>query len=256
MTFQLALLISLAVATTGRLLRALTTAGAIAATGIGTAILWRAGWAGLAGLGAFFAGASIISRLAPDHAQRLFDAKGNQRDVAQVLANGGAAAFGALLFPEAALWIITASLAAAAADTWATSVGAWSRSDPRFILTGAAVPAGTSGGVSLAGTLGAVGGGSLVAVSAGLIAHDGRLVALCTLIGCTGMLLDSALGALVQARFYCATCDAPTERRRHRCGAETQLRGGVAWVTNDVVNALATTAAALLGVLAWSVLSP
>lgn len=251
MTLQLALLISLAVAATGRLLRALTTAGAVAATVVGTAIVWRTGWSGLAALGAFFVGSSLISRLAPDHAQRRFDAKGNQRDLAQVLANGGAAALGALLLPfPAALWVVTASLAAAAADTWATSVGGWSRSEPRFILTGARVPVGTSGGISLAGALGAVGGGSLVAVSAGLIAHDGRLVALCTLIGCTGMLLDSLLGALVQARFHCAACEVPTERPRHRCGSVTQQTGGVAWVTNDVVNFLATAASALLALAA------
>jgi uncharacterized protein (TIGR00297 family) len=248
MPLVLALAIAAAVAATGRLLRALTTAGAIAAAAIGTTILWRTGWSGLAALGAFFAGSSIISRLAPDHAQQRFDAKGNQRDVAQVLANGGAAALGALLLPlPAALWVVTAALAAAAADTWATSVGGWSRSEPRFILTGGRVPAGTSGAISLAGTLGAVGGASLVAVSAGLIAHDGRVVALCTLIGCTGMLLDSLLGALVQARFHCTACDAATERPRHRCGNVTQQTGGVAWVSNDVVNAMATLLAAVLG---------
>jgi uncharacterized protein (TIGR00297 family) len=251
MSLLSALLLSLVVAFVGRRLRALTTAGALAATLVGTAILWRAGWAGLAALGAFFAGASIISRLAPDPSQRRFDAKGNQRDVAQVLANGGAAALGALLLPlPAALWVITASLAASAADTWATSTGAWSRTDPRSILTGARVPAGTSGGISLPGTVGAVGGAALVAVSAGLIARDGRLMALCILIGCTGMLLDSLLGAVVQARFYCAACELPTERRRHRCGAATQHTGGVAWVTNDVVNAIATVVAALLGLAA------
>lgn len=246
------LVLSLAVALSGRMARALTNGGMIAATLVGTAVLWRTGWVGFAALGAFFVGSSVVSRLAPDHAVRRFDAKGNQRDAAQVLANGGAAAMGALLLaPHSAVWVVTASLAAAAADTWATSIGGWSRSEPRFILTGRRVPAGTSGGITPLGSLGAVGGAAMVAVSAGLIARDGRLVALCTVIGCAGMLLDSLLGALVQARFHCPACGEPTERARHRCGAATQLAGGMRWINNDVVNALATALAGLIGLAAW-----
>lgn len=242
-----ALLLSITVAAAGRALHALTTMGAVAATGIGTAILWRAGWPGLAALGAFFVGASLISRLAPDHAQRTLDAKGNTRDPAQVLANGGAAAVGALLFPAASLWIVTAALAAAAADTWATSTGAWSRAQPRHILSGARVAPGTSGGITLLGTLGGVVGSLTVAVSAGLIAGTPALIASCSVIGVVGMLADSLLGATVQARFHCPTCGAPTERARHRCGTVTERKGGVAWISNDVVNAIATTLAAVLG---------
>lgn len=209
----------------------------------------------MAALGAFFVGSSVISRLAPDPARARFDSKGSQRDAVQVLANGGAAAMGALLLPsDPALWLVTAALAAAAADTWATSVGAWSRSAPRFILSGAPVSPGTSGGVTLVGTAGGVVGGLTVAVSAGLIAGDWSLVASCTTLGVLGMLLDSLLGAALQARFHCPVCDQPTERSRHRCGNPARLMGGVAWLNNDAVNAVATSAAALLGWAVWRLL--
>ena len=52
--------------------------------------------------------------------------------------------------PELALWLVTGSLAAAAADTWATSLGRRSRTAPRDLLGGRAVPPGTSGGVTVA----------------------------------------------------------------------------------------------------------
>lgn len=252
MILMLAAAISAVVVLVGWRLRALTPAGAMAAIAVGSAILWRTGWPGLAALGVFFVGASIISRLAPDHSRSRFDSKGNTRDAAQVLANGGAAALAALLLPlEPALWMVTAALATAAADTWATSVGGWSRSDPRFILSGKPVPAGTSGAVSFLGTAGGLLGGLTVAVSAGLIARHPPLIASCSVIGGLGMMLDSLLGATAQARFHCPACHQPTERARHRCGTNARLMGGVSWLNNDAVNAIATSGGALLGWLAW-----
>ncbi len=129
MPLHLAFAVSLAVALAGYAARALTRAGALTATTVGTLIVWRTGGSGLAALGAFFVGSSLISRLAPDPGGPLLDAKGATRDPWQVLANGGAAALAALLAGsnQAALWSVTGSLAAAAADTWATSAGGWSR---------------------------------------------------------------------------------------------------------------------------------
>jgi uncharacterized membrane protein len=68
------------------------------------------------------------------------------------------------------------------------------------------------------------------------------------------MLVDSLLGGTLQGRFRCPRCDATSEWRRHRCGAETQLIGGQAWLNNDVVNGLATVFAALLAWTWWRLL--
>jgi uncharacterized protein (TIGR00297 family) len=198
-------------------------------------------------------GASLISRLAPDPAARALEAKGNTRDTMQVLANGGAAALGALVAPGgSALWCVTASLAAAAADTWATSVGGWSRSAPRHVLSWRPVRPGTSGGITWLGTLGAAAGALSVGGTTALFARDPALGAWATTIGVAGMLLDSVLGAALQGRFHCDRCDQDTERARHRCGAPSRHVGGIRWLTNDGVNALATGLAALLGFLAFN----
>lgn len=254
MLLPTALALSLAIAGAGYALRALTGAGAIVAVAVGALILGGTGWAGMAALGTFFAGSSLISRLAPDRTAA-FDAKGGRRDQWQVLANGGAAALGALL-PGPGLWIVTASLAAAAADTWATSTGGWSRRPPRHVLRGHPMTPGASGGVTWIGTLGGAGGAFLVAVAAACLAPDpprdqGALVLGATIIGIAGMLLDSIFGATLQGRFRCDACGQDSERRLHRCGGATRLTGGLRWLTNDGVNALATIAAALLGAVAW-----
>lgn len=253
MPLLLALGVSLMVALAGLATRALTRAGALAATAVGTAIVWRTGASGLAALGAFFVGSSLISRLAPDPGVARLDAKGATRDPWQVLANGGAAALAALLAGsnQAALWSITASLAAAAADTWATSCGAWSRTDPRHILTGRTVPPGTSGGVTLVGTAGAAAGAASVGVAALVLDSTTALLPLALVTGMLGMLLDSAAGALLQGKFHCDRCERETERRVHRCGSEARRVGGLTWLTNDGVNALATVVAAALGYVAF-----
>lgn len=251
MTLALAALLSVVVALLGVRLRALTAAGGALAVLVGVAILHGGGWPGLAALGSFFLGASLISRLAPDRAAAL-DAKGTTRDPAQVLANGGAAALAAwLLPPGAGLAALTASLAAAAADTWATSLGGYSRTEPRHILRGGPVPHGTSGGVTLLGTLGALVGALSVGLLTALVARAPRLLPIAVGVGVAGMFLDSVLGALVQGRFHCDRCDGPTERRRHRCGAMSRQIGGWRWLDNDGVNGLATLAAALAGWACW-----
>jgi uncharacterized protein (TIGR00297 family) len=234
----------------------LTVSGAAAAALVGIGILGGSGWPGAAALAAFFVSSNIVSRLGPKRPVT-GDAKGDRRDYRQVLANGGPAALGALVGrddPSLASWLVTASLAAAAADTWATSVGAWSRAMPRHLLTWRTVPPGTSGGITLLGCLGAVGGALIVAGAASLTGHDPRLWAAAA-IGFLGMIVDSALGAAVQGRFRCPACGEASEWRRHRCGTTTIREGGWQWLDNDGVNALATSLAALAGWASWAWLS-
>jgi uncharacterized protein (TIGR00297 family) len=221
---------------------------------VGTAILLGAGWAGGAALVAFFIGSTAVSRIIPDATAR-FDAKGTTRDAWQVAANGGPAALGALLqfaLPGVAIWIVTTSLASAAADTWATSVGSLSRTWPRDILTGRSVPAGTSGGVTILGCLGALAGAGLVGGIAAFAAGEPALLACALALGFTGMLLDSLLGATLQARYHCPRCDVSCERPLHRCGTRAVHQKGWRALSNDGVNALAASAA---GVGGWVVVS-
>jgi uncharacterized membrane protein len=102
--------------------------------------------------------------------------------------------------------------------------------------------------------LGCVGGatGALTVAAVGALgAGQVLLLPAATLIGFAGMLLDSALGAGLQGRFHCPTCDRPSEWRVHRCGATTVPQGGLSWLDNDLVNLTATTTAAGLSFAAW-----
>ena len=186
----------------------LTGRGAAAAFAVGAATIYGFGWRGLATLLAFFVSSSLLST------------KHTRRNARQVIANGGVAALAAL----AGRWAwFAGALAAATADTWATEIGSHSRTAPRLITSGRAVPAGTDGGMTLLGTIGGIAGAAMVAgVSFVLGQRIPRAVATA---GVLGMLVDSLLGATVQ--------------------------GKVRWCDNDAVNLAATvTGAACAGFLA------
>ena len=92
-------------------------------------------------------------------------------------------------------WLWTAylgTLAAVTADTWATELGAFSPIPPRLITSGETVPRGSSGGITLLGTLGSLLGAGLIAALYPLRPNppNTRLImGLITLAGFSGSLL-------------------------------------------------------------------
>lgn len=248
--------IALAVAVAARRLRALSYDGAIMATLIGTAAM-GSGWRWGVLLVAFFVASSALSRwraATKEARTRGILEKGGERDAWQVAANGGVFAVAAILalrgWPAASA-LGAGALAAAAADTWATEIGTLSRRTPVSMLTLRPVPAGTSGGVTLLGWLGAaLGAGFIAAVSA--VLGWGPHVALAAVVGgLAGATADSLVGATVQARRWCARCAEATERKVHSCGERTTVAGGLRWMDNDTVNLLATIVGGVVALLTW-----
>ncbi len=257
---------------------ALSLSGAAAAALLGTLVFGLGGleWAIL--LVAFFASSSALSRVAKRRKAEIEEkySKGARRDAGQVLANGGAAGGFVLLhtlFPAAGWpWLgFVAALAAANADTWATELGVLSPGQPRLITSGRPVERGTSGGVSLAGVAAAFGGALLIGLLGGLffpgsavlafggtpneLPQSSMIVGITLLVGLAGLagsLVDSLLGATLQAVYYCPACRKETERHPlHACGAQTTRLRGLPWLNNDWVNAACTLAGAAFAVIVY-----
>lgn len=235
--------------------RSLTLGGAVAATIIGTLAV-AAGWAWGVLLILYFISSTALSRVGRARKERRTSsvvAKGGQRDAVQVLANGalfGGAALAMLIAPHAQ-WIAlgAGSLATSAADTWATEIGTLSRRDPRFVLDGRRVPAGTSGAVSLEGTVAMLAGATFIGgmmIALGWTFPLAIHVAFAAVCGATA---DSLLGATVQARRWCDGCARETERTTHDCGETTRRLRGLAWLDNDLVNFLTSLVGGLLAAL-------
>ncbi|SRR5579871_137432 len=239
--------------------RALTRSGAYAATACGAVLYGAGGWPWAALVGAFFASSSALTRIeAPATAARLRRRSAGPpsgaahlqlgteastegypgrairssdyggRHWQQVAANGGVAALTACVYAATgsrlALAAAAGAVAAATADTWATEVGRLGSTLPVLITTGARVPHGTSGGVTPQGTAGAAAGALLIGVT-GAAFWNGAPLPLAiavALSGLSGAILDSLLGATVEARW--------------------------AWVGNGIVNFTATVWGAVAAV--------
>jgi uncharacterized protein (TIGR00297 family) len=249
------LLLAALVSFVARKARSLTIDGAIAAAVIGTVAV-TAGWNWGALLIIYFASSTVLSRSGrslKEQRTASIVAKGGERDAVQVLANGATfagAAIAMVVRPDVR-WIAlgAGSLAAAAADTWATEIGTLYGGEPRSILTWRRVATGTSGGITPIGTLAAVSGAMFVAILAKLFGSTPAVARHVALGGVIGAMLDSLLGATVQARRWCGHCGRETERMTHDCGSATRPRRGLAWLDNDLVNFLSNAAGGLLAAL-------
>jgi len=235
--------------------RSLTLGGAVTSTIIGTLAV-AAGWAWGLLLILYFISSTALSRVGRARKEVRTSsvvAKGGERDAIQVLANGavfGGAALAMLVAPHAQ-WIAlgAGALAASAADTWATEIGTLSRRDPRFILNGSTVPAGTSGAISLEGTLAMFASAAFIGVLMIVLGWTSALAVRVAFAGVIGAIVDTLLGATIQARRWCDTCARETERTTHDCGCETRRVRGLGWLDNDLVNFLSGLAGGLLAAL-------
>ncbi|MFN8497284.1 MAG: DUF92 domain-containing protein [Anaerolineae bacterium] len=268
--FLLGFILSAAVGLLGYRSGSLSRSGVLGAILTGSLIFGLGGLVWGALLVLFFVSSSLLSHW--KEAQKAAAAekfsKGSRRDLGQALANGGvgaALAVGAWLAPHPA-WLLAyvGAIAAVTADTWATEIGVLSRRPPRLITTLRPVPAGTSGGVTLLGTLAAFAGGVFIGVAAAaLAAWTSRLpwlpapgpmaggVALALVGAVAGVgsaLLDSLLGATVQRQYRCQVCGQITERPIHH-GQPTLAVRGWPWLNNDAVNFVASLAGAAIGFL-------
>lgn len=234
--------------------RTLSTSGAIAGIGTG-AVAITAGWSWGILLLLLFISASALSRFGERRKADLVYPvveKRRDRDAGQVLANGGVfllAALAFLAFPSAAWHAVgIGALAASAADTWATEVGTLSSAKPISITSGQRVPTGTSGGITMLGTLAGLSGAIFMALGATVAGWPVSFAAV-LIGGMAGAVSDSVLGATLQTRRWCDRCAESTERLVHSCNTPTMYAGGIRGFNNDVVNAVCSGVGALVCLL-------
>jgi uncharacterized protein (TIGR00297 family) len=233
--------------------RFLNASGSVAAFLLGTVIFAIGGWSWAGPVLVFFVSSSLLSKSGQHRKagfQEIFE-KGSTRDAGQVLANGavaGAVVIVNYFFPdEHWMPVFLGVVAAVAADTWATEIGIYFRHTPRSIVDGRRVEPGTSGGITVPGMLGALGGAALIAACGWMTipAYTWRMAGWITSAGVAGSLIDSWVGATLQGQFECAGCGKSTERKVH-CDAPTRRVRGWRALDNDKVNVACSLAGGIL----------
>ena len=252
----------------------LSAGGALVACAATALVFGVADWTWGLVLALYFLGAGGVARYQRQVKQRISSAQfleGTSQGWRQVLARVGwavlLALLGRLLADSRGMYAAyVGAVATASADLWASEFGILSAAPPRLISTGRAVRPGAAGGVTLLGTVAAIGAAwqsGFVALLLLMIKANVDRVTLMSgwlwlplgalLGGLTGCLTDSLLGATAQGMYYCERCEERTERPVHTCGGRaTQIRGW-AWLSNDGVDLASTVVGAgvAAGLLTW-----
>lgn len=230
-------------------LRALTASGAAAAFIVGSVVFCFGGIEAAVVLIAFFISGSLLTSLNTS-------AK-SARDWKQVLANGLAPVIGVLLttflpvIREQATMFFLCSLATATADTWATEIGMRYGKRVYNVFTFRPMQKGLSGGVSVVGIIAGIFGAMFIAVlpllpfwqgdkMCGLVLVNIFLVV--AIAGVVGSLIDSLLGATVQAKYQ----NDGIYIEENVAGAARV--SGISFIGNNAVNLISTIWGGLVGV--------
>jgi len=251
------IVLGVVVAAASYVVRFLTLSGAITAAGLATIVYGAGEWKWTVPILIFFLLSSLLSRIGRTKKKR-FDSifeKSSTRDYGQVLANGGVGgivAFFQLVFPSIDFYpMFVGSIAAVTADTWGTELGLLGKGKTLSVVTLMQVDRGTSGGVSLLGLLGGALGAFVIALTSnGWAPGIGWLIRIAA-AGTAASLVDSFLGATLQAEYECVVCGRTTERVVH-CGMPSKLIRGRPFVNNDAVNWACAFAGAIIATLVAS----
>ena len=184
--------------------------------------------------------------------------KSGRRDAMQIAANGLIPTIFIIIYGIAKLdlFMIVAwvGIAANLSDTVASDIGITSKKDPISIIGFKPVSKGTSGGISLLGFLSS-GIVSLVFAIIFTIMATIKVwfIPILFVLIMIGNIVDSILGATIQAKYECVKCGIETEKNYH-CGVPTVLKKGISFVNNDFVNFSCSAVSSFFAIVVFTLL--
>jgi uncharacterized protein (TIGR00297 family) len=219
----------------------LNVSGTTAALFVGVYISVLTNWRYLIPLALFLGSGSLASKLNQHTKEK------NGRDAVQVFANGFVALICISFFAISKNKIFElayfTSIAISMSDTMSSEIGKYFKQKTYNIIGFHKMEIGLSGGISIAGTTAGLFASLILATCCYFIFTLSFLqTTSITTVGFVGMLVDSVLGSLFQAK-YKDSSNCLTESKTD------QLIKGYSWCTNDLVNVISNIITILLFVL-------
>jgi len=207
----------------------------------------------------FFISSSVLTKFKEKskEAYNSINQKTGKRDYSQVLANGIMGSIFVIfeyLYKSPEFFLaFCVSYAVSTADTWASEIGVLSKRNPVKIITFKPVPKGISGGISSLGLFASLLGACFISVLtfgfSFIIYKDLDMslyfMFICILLGFLGSIIDSMLGATLQAQYMDNQTNTLTEKKITQNG-EAQLVKGIKIIDNNMVNFLSNLVSSLL----------
>lgn len=159
------------------------------------------------------------------------------------------------------LYVISAS-----SDTWSSEIGTMSNSIPRNILKlKNKLPKGSSGGITLVGSLGGLLGSIVVSSITIFFLFSSKnsltnkfefILLLLIFLGFIGQMIDSFLGASFQKKYYCPQCKIYVEDSFHIICDKRDLNKSLrySFLDNNTVNLVSNMIISLVGFFYFSFL--
>lgn len=231
--------------------QALSLSGVIGAVIIGTGIFFSSSFYGSVLVIVFFSSCTLFGFLKDILKTKIEKQykKSSGRDFFQVFANGGVGLIYSLLYfftlEPIYIILIGVSYAAPNADTWASELGVLGYSEPIHLRTLKRVPKGTSGAISLFGSILSFLGALLISIFAILLIIIFHLkitpysllevFILILLGGSLGSFIDSILGAFIQGIYFNEELKKEIEQSTYNEKTNKLIRG-YRFFNNDLVN--------------------
>ncbi|MEM0084378.1 MAG: DUF92 domain-containing protein [Candidatus Methanomethylicia archaeon] len=241
--------------------RFLDLSGTFSAFIIGFIVILFGGFKWFALLLLFYVASSLFTKYKYDFKRSLgfAEARGGSRSWRNVVGNGGVAAlfalgegtFGGGIFFAAFLGAISTAFS----DTLATEIGLLYPGKPRLITNLRKVEPGVSGAISPYGEFAIFFSSLLMGFAAFMfnVAPEFSLVQiLCISVvsGFIGSTIDSFIGAIFQAGYWCDKCNMFSEDPIHiLCGCRARLVKGFSFINNHIVNFTSTLIGGLTGLI-------